>query len=284
MLAESDSRQPGRVRSVLSFGVKLLAAGAVLGAVTVFLGPVAAALAVGATLWLALALLARQRRREREATEARMRRQRENYNSVIGVLASALGICDSVTAEQSRRVSELASAVAQEMSLGREQVALVQTAALLHDIGKTGISEQILSKPAALTESEWAEMKRHPEIGYDILRSTDRLRDAAEIVRAHHERFDGQGYPRRLSGEEIPIGSRIVAIVDAFVAMTSDRPFRRKMPRDMATKEVLRNALTQFDPEVVRAFMTVEERGLVAATNPAEAASNGAGPVVTSEV
>ena len=284
MLAESDSGQPGRVRSVLSFGVKLLAAGAVLGAVTVFLGPVAAALAVGATLCLALALLARQWRRERGAAEARMSRQRENYNSVIGVLASVLGLCDSVTAEQSRRVSELASAVAREMGLGREEAALVQTAALLHDIGKTGISEQILSKPAALTESEWAEMKRHPEIGYDILRSTDRLRDAAEIVLAHHERFDGQGYPRGLSGEEIPIGSRIVAIVDAFVAMTSDRPFRRKMPRDMATKEVLRNALTQFDPEVVRAFMIVEERGLVAANNQAEAASNGAGPVVTSEV
>ncbi len=284
MPAESGSSRGERTRSVLSFGMKLLVAGAVLAAITALAGPGVAALAVGGMLWLALLLVVRQLRRERAATEARLSRQAESYNSVIGVLASVLDLCDSVTAEQSRQVSELASAVAREMGLGREEAALVQTAALLHDVGKAAISEAILSKPGALTESEWAEMKRHPEIGYDMLRSTEHLRDAAEIVRAHHERFDGQGYPRQLKGEEIPIGSRIVAMVDAFVAMTSDRPFRRKMPRDMAKKEVLRNALTQFDPEVVRAFIAVEERGAAGANSQAEGATNGAAPVVASEV
>ncbi len=284
MPAESGSGRGGRTRSVLSFGMKLLAAGTVLAAITAFAGPSVAALAVGAMLWVALFLAVRQLRRERAAIEARLSRQAGSFNSVIGVLASVLGLCDSATAEQSRQVSDMASAVAREMGLGREEAALVQTAALLHDIGKAGVSPAILSKPGALTETEWAEMKRHPEIGYDMLRSTEHLRDAAEIVRAHHERFDGQGYPRRLRGEEIPIGSRIVAMVDAFVAMTSDRPFRRKLPRDMAKKEVLRNALTQFDPEVVRAFMTVEERGAAQTAGPAEVAANGTAPAVASEV
>ncbi len=279
MLIRLGSGRGQRARSALVVGVSLLAAALILGSVAVFVGAGATVLAAGGTLWLVLFLLVRQLRRERESAEARVSGLRESYNCVIGVLAAALGLSDSVMTEHSRQVSQLASAVARQMGLSREQVALVQKAALLHDIGKTGIADGILSKPTALTESEWAEMKRHPDIGYEILISTDHLRDAAEIVRAHHERFDGQGYPQRLRGEEIPIGSRIFAIVDAYAAMTSDRPYRKKMPHDIAVKEILRASLTQFDPEVVRAFLAAEEQGLLGRSSHAEAGGNRAAPV-----
>jgi HD-GYP domain-containing protein (c-di-GMP phosphodiesterase class II) len=107
------------------------------------------------------------------------------------------------------------------------------------------------------------ELRRHPELGSHILQQIGALRDAADLALTHHERYDGQGYPRGLKGDEIPIGARIFAVADAYVAMTSNRPYRKLMPHDIAIKEIIRNSLTQFDPEVVHAFLEVEKRGLL---------------------
>jgi len=128
---------------------------------------------------------------------------------------------------------------------------------MLHDIGKIGISDNILLKPAPLTDREWREMQRHPQIGYWILNAVETLRPAAEIVLSHHERFDGSGYPRRLRGEEIPLGARIFSVVDSFDAITSDRPYQRVQPYETAREEIALNSGVQFDPLVVTAFLRV---------------------------
>ena len=114
-----------------------------------------------------------------------------------------------------------------------------------------------------MEEIEWEEMNRHPELGYQILSGSDFLRGAAEVVYAHHERSDGTGYPRGLKGDEIPMGARIFAVVDAYDAMTSHRPYRKAQPHQKAIGEIIRNSGTQFDPEVVRAFMEAEKRGFL---------------------
>jgi HD-GYP domain-containing protein (c-di-GMP phosphodiesterase class II) len=139
----------------------------------------------------------------------------------------------------------------------------IEKAAILHDIGKIGVADAVLAKPGPLDDSEWVEMKRHPELGHQIINEIDFLRDAAEIVYAHHEHYDGHGYPRGLKGEEIPLGARIFAVVDAYEAMTSHRPYRKALPHRKAIEEIVRNANSQFDPEVVRAFLEAEKRGLL---------------------
>ena len=115
----------------------------------------------------------------------------------------------------------------------------------------------VLRVPAALTPEEWDEMKRHPHIGHGMLKDISFLSGAAEIIHQHHERFDGKGYPRGLAGDEIPLGSRIFSACDAFDAMTSDRPYRKALAADVAREEILTNSGTQFDPEVVQAFLLV---------------------------
>lgn len=181
-----------------------------------------------------------------------------------------------MSASHALQVSDLAATLAQQMRLGREETQLIQRAAVLADIGKMEIAEGILAKEGELSEGEWDEMRRHPELGAKILSDILNLSDAAAVVLAHHERFDGQGYPYGLKGDKIPVGSRIYAVADAYTAMTSDRPHRKKMSHEVALKEILRNSLTQFDPDVVRAFMRAEEMGLFgersASANGAEAA------------
>ena len=114
-------------------------------------------------------------------------------------------------------------------------------------------------------------MRRHSEAGFQIAGQIPSLRESASIIRHHHERFDGQGYPQGLKGDEIPIGSRIFAVVDSYVAITSDRPYRKKLPHDLAVREIVRNSLTQFDPEVVAAFLQAEKQGhLTARSHPKE--------------
>ena len=131
--------------------------------------------------------------------------------------------------------------------------------ALLHDIGKIGVPDEILHKPGPLTPEEWDDMKRHPRIGHEMLHEISFLAGAASIVRAHHERFDGKGYPQGLRGEEIPLGARIFAAADAFDAMTTDRPYRKALLPDMARDEIVRHSGTQFDPEIVQVFLLVYE-------------------------
>lgn len=181
-------------------------------------------------------------------------------SAVVGVLSTALEIRDKMTHRHARRVAQMAAAVAKEMGLDQQKVLEIEYAAALHDIGKIGVADSILGKPTALDDEEWKDMRRHSELGYEILNGIDFLRDAAEIVWAHHERYDGKGYPRGLAGEEIPLGARVFAVVDAYDAMTSRRPYRRAMSREQACIECARNAGTQFDPAVVEAFLVTVRR------------------------
>lgn len=154
----------------------------------------------------------------------------------------------------------MAAFLAREMKLSEHDVLEVEYAAALHDIGKIGVADEILRKAEPLNNEEWREMRKHSELGYQILNGIDFLKDAAEIVYSHHEWFDGTGYPRGLAGDEIPLGARIFAVVDAFDAMTSRRPYRDAMPREAALMEIARSAGAQFDPTVVEAFLVMARR------------------------
>ena len=181
-------------------------------------------------------------------------------SAVVEVLSTALDVRDRMTHRHARRVARMAVSVARELGLTEEEVVEIEFAAALHDIGKIGVADSILRKSAPLDDAEWREMRRHSELGYQILKGIDFLKNAAEIVYAHHERYDGTGYPRGLAREEIPLGSRLFAIVDAFDAMTSRRPYRAATSREEACAEVELNAGTQFDPHLVKVFLTVIQR------------------------
>jgi HD-GYP domain-containing protein (c-di-GMP phosphodiesterase class II) len=154
-------------------------------------------------------------------------------------------------------VGELAAATATELGLAPDEVAAIRVAAQLHDIGKVAIPESILNKPGALDEPEWRFMKWHTLIGERILAAAPALADVASVVRSSHEQLDGSGYPDGLVKDQIPLGARIVAVGDAFEAMTSDRPYRDALTVDEAIAELRRGSGTQFDPVVVDAFLTV---------------------------
>lgn len=180
---------------------------------------------------------------------------RRSYLSTIRVLAEAIQAKDPFLRGHSEEVSDYVAAVASAMGLDparREQLAV---GSLLHDLGKIGISERILHKPARLTQEEFAIIQLHPRIGYRLIEQVPALAPIAPAILHHHERFDGGGYPTGLKGEQIPIEARIVCVADAFSAMTADRPYRARMPLDAACEELERNAGTQFDPEIVRIFV-----------------------------
>ncbi len=240
---------------LILFGLMLAAATVAAGALAAM---VVACLALSATLLLTL----RSLRRERNRTESKVMGVHQKYSSIVAALTSAMGLRDDMSASHSLRVSDLASILAEQMRMGHEETQLIQRASVLADIGKMEIAEGLLSKEGELSEQGWSKMQRHPELGAKILADILNLSDAAEVVLAHHERFDGQGYPHGLKGDEIPVGSRIYAVADAYIAMTSDRPHRKKMSHETALKEILRNSLTQFDPAVVHAFVSAEEMGL----------------------
>jgi len=178
-------------------------------------------------------------------------------SAVVDVLSSALDVRDKMTHRHARRVARMSAFVARELKLTESQVLQIEYAAALHDIGKIGVADEILRKAEPLEPQEWQEMKRHSDLGYQILNGIDFLADASEIVYAHHERFDGNGYPRGLAAEEMPLGARVFAVVDAYDAMTSRRPYRDAMSQDDALEEIMRNSGSQFDPDVVAAFLTM---------------------------
>jgi len=215
-------------------------------------------------MMFAVVQIARRARKERASVEGKLARAARDRETIIEVLFGVLGLRD-MNMTQSERVANLAAGVAWQMGLREEDVRRVKEAALLHDVGKMGIADNVLSKPSHLNEEEWEAMRRHPEAGYVIMDQIASLRGVAAIIHHHHERFDGQGYPDGLRGDEIPIGSRIFAVVDSYVAMTSERPYRKKLGHEIAVKEIVRNSLTQFDPEVVAAFLQAENHGLLTA-------------------
>ena len=252
-----------RATKALTTAAGVAAVALMLTLLVVLVSVLAALGAIGLGCSVALFFAVRRLQAESKRAELNLINARDKYDAVIGSLCGALELEDSMRANHVARVRQLACILAAEMGLGKDDIGLLQKASILADTGKIEIAQGILSKPGALTEQEWAEMKRHPEFGYNFLISIRPLRDASEIVLAHHERYDGQGYPRGLKGDEIPMGARIFTIVDAYTAMTSDRPHRKKISHEVAIKEILRNSLTQFDPEVVRAFVRCEERGLI---------------------
>jgi HD-GYP domain-containing protein (c-di-GMP phosphodiesterase class II) len=183
-----------------------------------------------------------------------------HYTETIEALVSALEARDPYTEAHAGRIRDLAVSIAIAMQLPYEQRRAVRLGAILHDVGKIGISDAILLKPGPLTEAEWAIMRTHPEIGERMLKNIDFLASALPIVRHHHERWDGGGYPDGLVHENIPLGARIVAVCDAFDAMTSDRPYRRALRLDAACKELKDNSGTQFDPGCVDLIVDVVSR------------------------
>lgn len=179
---------------------------------------------------------------------------RDTFTSVVQSLISLLSVKDPYTGEHSGALLGLAERVARRCGLPERDIFDVKIAALLHDIGKIGVSESILRKPSRLTPEEKAEMDKHVVYGYRALEGIPKLTRVREIVLRHHERWDGGGYPDGLIGDATPIGARIVAVVDAYDAMTSDRPYRRGMENEIAIQRLQQASGSQFDPEIVECF------------------------------
>jgi putative nucleotidyltransferase with HDIG domain len=179
----------------------------------------------------------------------------EAHGQLLEALVNALDAREQDTHNHSLRVASYSTAIARRMGVEEPELRALYRGALLHDIGKIGIPDAILLKPSRLTEEEWITMRRHPEIGARILNGIPHLTQAREILLSHHERWDGQGYPRGLQGEQIPLGARIFAVADTFDVMTSGRPYRPPVPLEEVMREVHRCSATQFDPEIARLFL-----------------------------
>ncbi len=184
---------------------------------------------------------------------------RKEFQEIMA-LARSVEEKDEETEGHCSRIERLAILTGERLGLIDNRLIPLSYAAYLHDVGKVRVPSEILTKPGPLTEEEWKEMRKHPVYGAEMLKEKEFLREAAEVVRAHHERYDGTGYPRGLKGEEIPIEARIISVVDAYDAMTSDRPYRPAMSREDAIEELKKNAGTQFDPRVVKVFLSVLRR------------------------
>lgn len=178
------------------------------------------------------------------------------YKNTVATLSRAVDARDSYTAGHSERVAQISLAIGNALTLPPERMETLELAALFHDIGKLGIPDSILNKTGRLTDEEFARIKEHPTIGENILRNVDFLQNALPIIRHHHERFLGNGYPDGITTDNIPLESRIIAVADTYDAMTSDRPYRKGLPHGEAVKELIKYKEIQFDPVVVDAFLS----------------------------
>jgi putative nucleotidyltransferase with HDIG domain len=195
-----------------------------------------------------LELLVARKTRELDLS---LQRQLRLHAATLETLGMALDYRDRSTFGHSRRVADLTAGVAREINIGGSELVQIEQGALLHDIGKLRIPDSILLKPQELTPEEWAIMRRHAEYGYEFLEKIDFLRDAAEIVYAHHEQFDGSGYPRGLKEEAIPLGARLFAIVDAVDAMVCYRPYHEAVSFVEAASQIRSSAACHFDPALI---------------------------------
>ncbi len=178
--------------------------------------------------------------------------QTVDYHDIIECIACALDAKDPYTAGHSERVSDMALKVCELIGLKREDIEKIHIAAHLHDIGKIGVPDVVLNKEGRLTDEEWQAIRRHPEIGAEILSKSHHLKELKEIVLCHHERYDGKGYPLGLAGERIPVGARIIAICDSIDAMTSNRCYRKAHDFAFCYTEIEKNLGIMYDPVIGR--------------------------------
>ncbi len=203
--------------------------------------------------------LYRVQKERAEQLETALAALKTAYLETIRSFAFVVEAKDAYTGQHLERCRAYGVALMQELGVADDHPD-AEFGFLLHDAGKIGVPERILSKPGPLSAAEWRIMRTHPVIGYQMLKNIPFMTTAAEIVRCHHEMFDGSGYPERLRGEEIPLPARAFSIVDAFDAMTTDRPYRPAMAVERAAAELERMAGTQFDPEVITVFLPLIER------------------------
>ena len=207
---------------------------------------------------------------------ARIRHDALQYSFVTPILdgvalalTAAIEARDHETGDHCRQLGTMGERIARMLGLAEQERTTIRIGGYLHDVGKIAIADRILLKPGPLTNDEYQEMQRHSDIGASIVQTHEAMTGIALIVRHHHEHFDGGGYPDRLAGDEIPLGARIIAIADAFSAMTSDRVYRKRLPLDQAWDEIHRTSGSQFDPALVELFViAVEQDGAGAGVGP----------------
>jgi HD-GYP domain len=180
-----------------------------------------------------------------------------SYKNTVLTLSKAIDARDRYTAGHSERVTYLSLKIGQALNLSSEQLNTLEIAALFHDVGKIGITDKVLNKPDKLTDEEFNQIMEHPSIGVDILKTIDFLDNALPIILHHHEKYNGNGYPSGISGEAIPLESRIICVADSYDAMTSDRPYRKGMAHAVAVNELIKYKGSQFDPEIVDIFLNI---------------------------
>ena len=188
------------------------------------------------------------------------KRSKQGLSESIFAFAKTLELKDHYTGEHVKNTVYFAIGIAKELNLSREDVELIKQAAMLHDLGKIGISENILLKKGKLNKKEFAEIKKHPQIGADIIRPIQFLHDLIPFIFYHHERWDGKGYPTGIKGEDIPVGARIIAIADVYQALISDRPYHKAFTKKASIDIIRKSSGTQFDPRIVSAFLKVVDK------------------------
>lgn len=199
-----------------------------------------------------------EQRRRAEQLAAMVDELQRTYSGTMHAMSALLDARDASTEGHSRRVVYFTLALAGALGLtDREQRQIIEHGALLHDVGKIGVPDAVLLKPGALTADEWAQMRKHPEIGYGMLKDIDFLRGALPIIRHHHERWDGKGYPDGLAGEAIPLEARLFAIADTFDALTSERPYKVAFSYEAAAAQICAERGSHFDPQAVDAFLSI---------------------------
>ena len=207
--------------------------------------------------------MAGRERSQREETEAALNETRAAYLTLVRTLAMVCEMKDNYTRNHLDRTYQFAMSLTKRVAPELANEASIQYGFLLHDIGKVGIPDKILNKPGPLDDDEWEQMKMHPVIGYQLVGNIRFLGDAVQIVKSHHERWDGRGYPDGIAGEGIYLPARIFSIIDTFDAMTTDRPYRGAMPVHAAVEEIEAMGGTQFDPYLATEFVAMcEERGV----------------------